>query len=124
MCSAGNYSTLAFSKKKEFILYTIRHSVSGLLGLIKLQIVIIFLLSINGHVSNLNKLISLYVYICSSHVLFLVFLFSLYLLLIFVNPFLDPFIRTYINFKSFYHVIEVLAHQTISMQHYPRYLEC
>ena len=29
MCSAGNYSTLAFSKKKEFILYTIRHSVSG-----------------------------------------------------------------------------------------------
>ena len=106
-----------------FILYTIRHSVSGLLGLIKLQIVIIFLLTINGHVSHLNKLIALYVYICSFHMLFLVFLFSLYIWLIFVNPLLDPFIRTYINFKSFYHVTEVLA-QTISMQHYPCSLEC
>ena len=77
-----------------------------------------------AHMSHLNKLISLCVYICSFRMLFLVFHFSLYLWLIFVNPFPDPFIRTYINCKSFYHVTEVLAHQTISMQHYPRYLEC
>ena len=44
MCSAGSYSTL---RNNMFILYTLRHSISGLLGLIKLHIVIIFLLSIN-----------------------------------------------------------------------------
>ena len=78
----------------------------------------------HAHVSHLNKLISLCVYICSFRMLFLVFHFSLYLWLIFVNPFPDPFIRTYINFKSFYHVTKFLADQTISMQHYPRSLEC
>ena len=77
-----------------------------------------------SHVSHLNKLISHCVYICSFRMLFLVFHFSLYLWLIFVNPFPNPFIRTYINCKNFYHVTEVLAHQTISMQHYPNSLEC
>ena len=77
-----------------------------------------------SHVSHLNKLISHCVYICSFRMLFLVFHFSLYLWLIFVNPFPDPFIRTYINCKNFYHVTEVLAHQKISMQHYPHSLEC
>ena len=50
-------------------------------------------------------------------------IFSLYLWFLFVNPFLDPFIRTYINCKTFYNVIEVLA-QTISMEHYLCSLEC
>ena len=40
-------------------------------------------------------------------------IFSLYLWFLFVNPFPNPFIRTYINCKTFYNVTEVLA-QTIS----------
>ena len=50
-------------------------------------------------------------------------IFSLYLWFLFVSPFPNPFIRTYINCKTFYNVIEVLA-QTISMEHYLYSLEC
>ena len=50
-------------------------------------------------------------------------IFSLYLWFLFVNPFLNPFIRTYINCKTFYNVTEVLA-QKISMEHYLCSLEC
>ena len=50
-------------------------------------------------------------------------IFSLYLWFLFVNPLSNPFIRTYINCKTFYNVTEVLV-QTISMEHYLCSLEC
>ena len=50
-------------------------------------------------------------------------IFSLYLWFLFANPFPNPFIRTYINCKTFYNVTEVLV-KTISMEHYLCSLEC
>ena len=50
-------------------------------------------------------------------------IFSLYLWFCLVNPFPNPFIRAYINCKTFYNVTKVLA-QTISMEHYLCSMEC